>query len=125
VFARDMAMLPRKLLHMNPIAAWCLYFYVFLGFGKMKKKAKTAGLKSGVQPRLLPHSNLHHPVLLSLSYLSVSRALSPSPLPAVTPHPSTDPCLLSFEVCLFLLGRGKWGVVSFGFFLPLVPELEI
>jgi hypothetical protein len=116
VFARDMAMLPRKLLHMNLLAAWCLCFHVFLGFGRMKKKAKTAGLKSGVQPRLLPHSNLHHPVLLSLSYPSVSRAPSPSPSPAVTPHPCTDPCLSSFEVRLLFLGRGKGGVVSFGFF---------
>jgi hypothetical protein len=108
VFARDMAMLPRKLLHMNLIAAWCLCFYVFLGFGRMKKKAKTAGLKSGVQPRLLPHSNLHHPLLLSLSYPSVSRAPFPFPSPAVTPHPCTDPCLLSFEVCLFVLsGAGE------------------
>jgi hypothetical protein len=83
-------------------------FYVFLGFGRMKKKAKTAGLKSGVQPRLLPHSNLHHPLLLSLSYPSVSRAPFPFPSPAVTPHPCTDPCLLSFEVCLFVLsGAGE------------------
>jgi hypothetical protein len=71
VFARDMAMLPRKLLHMNLIAAWFLCFYVLLGFGRMKKKAKTAGLKSGVQPRLPPHSNMHYPVLLSLSLLSI------------------------------------------------------
>jgi hypothetical protein len=124
VFARDMAMLPRKLLDINLIATWCLCFYVFLGFGRMKKKAKTAGLKSGVQPRLLPHSNLHHPVHLSLSYSSVSRAPSPSPAPAVTPHPCTDPCLLSFEVSLFFLGRGKRGVVSLGFFFLWFQSLR-
>jgi hypothetical protein len=117
-------MLPRKLLHMNLIAAWSLCFYVFLVFGRMKKKAKTASLKSGVQPRLLPHSNLHHPVLLSLSYPSVSRAPSPSPSPAVTPHPCTDPCLLSFEACLFFFGRGKGGVVSFGFFFLWFQSLR-
>jgi hypothetical protein len=99
VFARDMAMRPRKLLHMNLVAAKCnfIFFSFFKVFGRMKKKAKTAGLKSSVQPRLLPHSNPHHPEL-SVSLPSVSRAPSPSLSPVVTPHPCTDPCLWFFEL---------------------------